>query len=328
MRPPMVRRWSGAPSRGQVAPRTRATWRSPVWLPPRSVSSRDRARRGGGAGAAPRPASSERAGRAGSMPGPPEDLVGEQVADAGDAALVEEPRLERRPAGGQARRAAAPAAPRGRRGRGGRRVGSSTTPPRRRGSTTAGRRRRRSAGRSGSTPARRGRSSTRALDRAVRRRRAAGRSSRSAARAVGAVGVEEQQLADPPGARDRRAPQRRPQRRRRGAALEVPVVGRVDPRDRRARRPGRRPAGSTPPRSSRARPDRVSDHEPRRDRSTPTACASSRWNRPEALNALQRRAVGRHPRRPRSAPRPTPSCAASCSPAPGGPSPPGRTSAR
>ena len=55
------------------------------------------------------------------------------------------------------------------------------------------------------------------------------------------VGVEQQQLADAAGARDRRARAAPPAAPRRGAALEVPVVGRVDPADRAADRPVGRP---------------------------------------------------------------------------------------
>ena len=119
MRPPIVRRCSGAPSRGQVAPRTRATWRSPVWLPPRSVSRRivrprwrwsarhlvrGRGSAPGGRGRARRATGSRR----------PAGCRSPAIA-----ALVEQPRLQRGPAGRQARRGAGARGRRARRRRGG-----------------------------------------------------------------------------------------------------------------------------------------------------------------------------------------------------------------
>ena len=58
---------------------------------------------GGGGAAAPRPAESDAEGRERRERGPPEDLVGQQVAHPGQPALVEEPGLERRPAAGRRR---------------------------------------------------------------------------------------------------------------------------------------------------------------------------------------------------------------------------------
>ena len=182
-----ARRWSGAGAvrrrGGSVAPRTRASWRSPVWLPPRLVSSRivrprvrcstrhlvavERRRR---------PARVE--------PGAPEDLVGQQVAHA-------RPRGSGRaatPSAVPGWRRARPAARRSRTSRASTprwsRRGSSTTPPRRRGIDHLERAAAVEAeARSASTSAPGVHSSTRASRSGPRRRRAAGRSSRSAARA-------------------------------------------------------------------------------------------------------------------------------------------------
>ena len=228
MRPPMVRRWSGAPSRGQVAPRTRATWRSPVWLPPRLVSSRI-VRPSVRCSTVTSSGSSDAAGRAGSMPGPPEDLVGQQVADAGDVALVEQPRLERRPAGAEHRAQVAAHGRRARRCRGGRATG----------------RARRHRGAAGRPPRGRRRPSKR------RAKRVHAGSSRALEYSSFSIGPAPSTSSRPV------IPKRRPtvaasvsssrslpirrvpvtvgaaqgptQRRRRGAALEVPVVGRVHP---------------------------------------------------------------------------------------------------
>ena len=95
----MVRRSSGAPSRGQWPPRWRSTCRSPVCEPPRRssvamVERRRRRRRRSSSRSRSRPAGPGRAG-------PPQRLVDEQVADAGDAVLVEQPGLQRRPAAAQ-----------------------------------------------------------------------------------------------------------------------------------------------------------------------------------------------------------------------------------
>ena len=96
----MVRRSSGAPSRGQWPSRWRSTCRSPVCEPPRRYSVRD-----GRADAPARCRHSSRsrsaAGRAGSSEAAPQRLVHQQVAEAGDVVLVEEPGLQRRPAAAQ-----------------------------------------------------------------------------------------------------------------------------------------------------------------------------------------------------------------------------------
>ena len=98
MRPPMVRRCNGVPSRGQNPSRARIDWRSPMCDPPRSWSSSQ-----GGPQVAVQPpllGRVERSGRPGRVEaGSPQDLVGQQVADAGDAGLVEQSGLQRRPAG-------------------------------------------------------------------------------------------------------------------------------------------------------------------------------------------------------------------------------------
>ena len=89
MRPPTVRRSSGAPSlrAGAAA--------HPGRLEPAECASRPAraGRRAVEPQVAVQPAhlaraSSEPAGRAGSSAGPPQDLVGEQVAEPGDARLV------------------------------------------------------------------------------------------------------------------------------------------------------------------------------------------------------------------------------------------------
>ena len=87
-------RESGAPSLGQSPPRRRAAMSSPVCDPPRRSSRCD---------GAPELAVEtaqlvvvERVGAPpGSQTGPPQDLVADQVADAGQAGLVEEPCLQR-----------------------------------------------------------------------------------------------------------------------------------------------------------------------------------------------------------------------------------------
>ena len=99
MRPPMVRRSSGAPSRGQCSPGPRADVRSPVCEPPRfprmrSVSRMARCKRLTSSS----PRSWRGTGRIDA--GPPEGLVAQQVAEAGDARLVHDHRLHRRPAPG------------------------------------------------------------------------------------------------------------------------------------------------------------------------------------------------------------------------------------
>ena len=156
MRPPIVRRSSGAPSRGHVAPRTRATWRSPVWLPPRSVSSarscrpRWRWRRRTSVGV-------ERCGRAGRGRGPARQRISSasRLPTPATRLWSSSQALSGRPAGGQARRGARRPRRRARRCRAGPSAGSSSTPPSRRGiDHLAGRRRRRSAGRTAPRPGR------------------------------------------------------------------------------------------------------------------------------------------------------------------------------
>ena len=104
-----------------------------MWLPPRAPRSRSTS------ATAPRSASTlarvQPAGGAGGVePGPPQDLVGQQVADARDPRLVEQPRLERRRAACRAPRRGRP--PSASRASGPKRPssGSSATPPSRRGS--------------------------------------------------------------------------------------------------------------------------------------------------------------------------------------------------
>ena len=105
------------PCANHPAPRARRGWRA-----------------GGGAAAGPRPGSSDR-GRSGRVEtGPPQHLVGQQVADAGDAGLVEQAGLERGIARRPGRRAAAPRRSPPRRCRAAASSGSSSTPPSRRGS--------------------------------------------------------------------------------------------------------------------------------------------------------------------------------------------------
>ena len=128
MRPPTVRRRSGAPSFGQCAPGSRCEVRSPVWDPPRrprmrSVSLIARCSR--------RVSSvvSVSATRAGSIPARHSTSSHEQVAESGDPGLVHQHRLDRRAAprrhGARARRASA----RTRRGRARSSSGSSSTAP-------------------------------------------------------------------------------------------------------------------------------------------------------------------------------------------------------
>ena len=182
MRPPTVRRSSGAPSLGQVLPRTRARCRSPVWEPPRRVSSamvdrRWRCSRRSSLG------SRSDAGRAGSSPArhsisstsrlPMPAMWSWSSRRALSGALLraehrlQPRRRDRRGLEAEARlvrveldRAAAGAGP-----------------------ACAGRRRRRSAGRSGPTSVRCGRGRTRAARSGRCRRPAAARSCRSAGRA-------------------------------------------------------------------------------------------------------------------------------------------------
>ena len=186
MRPPIVRRCSGAPSRGQVAPRTRATWRSPVWLPPRLVSRRIVRRSVAVQTRRPRRAASERPGRAGSSPARHRISSASRLPIpatwlwSSSHALSGRPAARRGRRGGPAAVTASASVPRCAVS------GSSCTPPRRRGSTSSQRRRRRrSAGRSGSRPGRRGRSSTRAARSGRCRRRAGDRSSRTGGRGSG-----------------------------------------------------------------------------------------------------------------------------------------------
>ena len=92
------RRWRAASRRrsaGRAAPRRRAAITSPVWAPPRRMR---RARRGAHLAAqAVELLGAQLAGRAARIqPRAPQDLVGQQVADARHHRLVHEPRLQRR----------------------------------------------------------------------------------------------------------------------------------------------------------------------------------------------------------------------------------------
>ena len=78
----------------------------PVWLPPRRIIMGSR-RRIVRCSAATSSAASDAAGRRGRA-GPPQHLVDEHVAEAGDRALVEQDRLERRPPAAERGRRAAP----------------------------------------------------------------------------------------------------------------------------------------------------------------------------------------------------------------------------
>ena len=228
MRPPIVRRSSGAPSRGQVAPRTRATCRSPVWLPPRSVRSSivrpevpveapdlgwGRASRPDAPGRC-RPATASRR-RAGCRRRP---------RGSGRAA-----RPSAAPARRQAARGAGPADREGvgpevvtRRGRAPRRPAAGGRP-------SAGRRRRRSPRRE-PDPRRVVPAELEYSSRSIGARPSTSSRPVMPKRSprVGPSVSSEQQLADAPGAGDRRARAARPQRAGGGAALEVPGVGRVD----------------------------------------------------------------------------------------------------
>ncbi len=93
VRPPIVARSSGAPSRGHVPARPRACTKRPVWTPPSRIASRVAARswrRRRSSSSVRQLARDPARGEAGA----PERLVGEQVADAGDRALIEQPGLE------------------------------------------------------------------------------------------------------------------------------------------------------------------------------------------------------------------------------------------
>ena len=96
VRPPTVARSSGVPQRGQCPPRPRWGIRSPVCTPPRLIALRVAAR-----SARRRASSSSSEQRAGLTQGrearPPERLIGQKVAHAGDRRLIHDAGLERRP---------------------------------------------------------------------------------------------------------------------------------------------------------------------------------------------------------------------------------------
>jgi hypothetical protein len=153
----------------------------------------------------------QRPGRPGRVEaGPPAGLVHQQVAQAGDAGLVQQPGLERRPAALGAPPAAAP----GRRSRasGPRRSssGSSSTPPRRRGSLiqSAPPSAKRSANRTQASSSRRltcRSASMAAVPSSTRRPVMPKRRPQD-----GTVGVEQEELAPAPGSPDVRGPSARP----------------------------------------------------------------------------------------------------------------------
>ena len=254
MRPPIVRRGAGR--------RPGGTWRPAPGRPGgRRCGCRPAGERRGSCAASVRCSAGdlvrvERGGRAGRIEaGPPEDLVGQQVADAGHAALVEQPRLQRRPAGAergaQLRRATdrervdAEVADR--------RVEHHAAEPARVDDLQLAAALER-AGRSGSRPA-----SSRPLEYSSRSIGPGAvdeqptRSCRSAARASGRSVSSSSSLPMrrvPVTVRPvQRAPQGRPPW---CPPFRYQASGACDPGDRCARPPARPPAGSTPPRSSRA----------------------------------------------------------------------------
>ena len=101
VRPPTVARSSAVPHRGHRPPRTRCGFSRPVCAPPPAIASRSAAR-------------TERRSPSSSLdrqlvggppriePGAPQDLVRQQVPDAGDHALIEQARLHRRTAAPEA----------------------------------------------------------------------------------------------------------------------------------------------------------------------------------------------------------------------------------
>ena len=93
VRPPTVARASGVPQRGHAPPRPAPARSAPGWTPPLRIASRVAAR----SSRRSRSSSSSESARAsarGGEQGPPERLVGEQVADAREHALVEQLRLD------------------------------------------------------------------------------------------------------------------------------------------------------------------------------------------------------------------------------------------
>ena len=202
VRPPIVRRSSGVPSRGHRPPRCRAACSRPRWLPPAASSSVSTARID--RSSRPRsPSASDPAGRAGSSPARHRISSAQQVADPGDPGLVHQPGLQRR----RARRPSAAASSRGRMAKASTpsmdSSGSSSTPPSRRGSLSRSwpppaKLERRTG------PRRPGHATTRTPAPrcpGARRRRAA-RSSRSAARAPGRRRTCRAAAASPPPGRD------------------------------------------------------------------------------------------------------------------------------
>ena len=253
MRPPIVRRSSGTPSRGQLAPRCAGDLEVARVAAAPAGSARRSWPRGGDGGAGP-PAGRQGPARTGRVdPGPPQDLVGQQVADPRHPALVEEPGLHRCGARRPARSAAADGVSASASGPRRSSTGSSSTPPRRRGSTTSSEpppsKHEGEADPGRVEPARR---VLEALDGGPAVDEEPTGHPEAQAQG-GAVGVHQQELADPAGVEDGGAPQGRPQPGRRRRALEVPVVGRADLADRAPDHLVGSRAGTAPPRSSRAR---------------------------------------------------------------------------
>ena len=99
------------------------------------------------------------------------------------------------------------------------------------------------------------------------------------------IGVEQQQLPDPSRPRDLGAAEGPAQRDGRRSALEVPGIRRLHSGDHDGPPCARPRAGSTPPRSSPAPPDTVTDMT-LVEVTDADGVRLVRWNRPEALNAF------------------------------------------
>ena len=123
-----------APSRGHGPPGARAGMWSPVCEPPRRPSTRRVVRIARCRRLASRRRRGVSAGRAGIDAGAPQRLVGEQVAEPGDAGLVHQHRLHRRAAAGEHRARAAASVSANASGPSRSSSGSSSTAPSRRGS--------------------------------------------------------------------------------------------------------------------------------------------------------------------------------------------------
>ena len=174
----------------------------------------------------------QRAGRSErGQAGPPQHLVGDQVADAGHPGLVEQPGLQRGRRPGQGPAQAGGAERRRRRARGGTTSGSRVTPPSRRGSWTTSR------PPSAKVTDHRSHAGSYRVGGveepadgvvAVDEQRSRHPEPHADHRAV--VDVEQEELADPAGPGEPPADQGRGQRRRRCGALQEPRVGRVDRR--------------------------------------------------------------------------------------------------